>query len=124
MTDVMELPEPKGYKLLIAIPKKDETHANSVIVIPENDRRKEEIASIIGLVVKMGSQAYQDPEKFPDGAWCKEGDYILMRAYSGTRFKVRSSQGDQEFPSYQRRHSRGRRCRSTGHFPHIRSFYG
>jgi hypothetical protein len=35
MTDVMELPEPKGYKLLIAIPKKDETHANSVIVIPE-----------------------------------------------------------------------------------------
>jgi co-chaperonin GroES (HSP10) len=97
MTDVMELPEPKGYKLLIAIPKKDETHANSVIVIPENDRRKEEIASIIGLVVKMGSQAYQDPEKFPDGAWCKEGDYILMRAYSGTRFKVRSPQGDQEF---------------------------
>jgi co-chaperonin GroES (HSP10) len=45
----------------------------------------------------MGSQAYQDPEKFPDGAWCKEGDYVLMRAYSGTRFKVRSSQGDQEF---------------------------
>jgi co-chaperonin GroES (HSP10) len=96
--DVMkELPEPKGYKLLIAIPKKDETHANSVIVIPEMDRRKEEIASIIGLVVKIGTLAYKDEEKFPDGPWCNEGDFILMRAYSGTRFKITTPEGSQEF---------------------------
>ena len=96
--DVMkELPEPKGYKLLIAIPKKDETHANSVIVIPEMDRKKEEIASIIGLVVKVGTLAYKDEEKFPDGPWCNEGDFILMRAYSGTRFKITTPEGSQEF---------------------------
>jgi len=96
--DVMkELPEPKGYKLLIAIPKKDETHANSVIVIPEMDRKKEEIASIIGLVVKIGTLAYKDEEKFPDGPWCNEGDFILMRAYSGTRFKITTPEGSQEF---------------------------
>jgi co-chaperonin GroES (HSP10) len=94
---IKELPDPKGYKLLIAIPKKDETHANSVIVIPEMDRKKEEIASIIGLVVKVGSLAYKDEEKFPDGPWCQPGDFIIMRAYSGTRFKVSTPEGDQEF---------------------------
>ena len=24
---------------------------------------------------------------FPDGAWCKEGDFVMFRANSGTRFK-------------------------------------
>ena len=93
----LQLPEPKGYRILIAIPKKEETFKDSQIVIAESTRQKEEIASIVGLVVKLGPQAYQDPDKFPDGAWCKEGDYIIMRSYSGTRFKISTPQGDQEF---------------------------
>lgn len=91
------LPEPQGYRLLIAIPKKDETFKDSKIIIAESERRKEEIASIVGLVVKVGKEAYQDPDKFPNGPWCKEGDFIMMRSYSGTRFKVTTPEGDQEF---------------------------
>jgi hypothetical protein len=45
----------------------------------------------------MGSLAYKDQDKFPDGPWCKEGDFVLMRAYSGTRFKVIDKDGSQEF---------------------------
>lgn len=93
----LQLPEPKGYRILIAIPKKEETFKDSQIVIAESFRQKEEIASIVGLVVKLGPQAYQDPDKFPDGPWCKEGDYIVMRSYSGTRFKITTPAGDQEF---------------------------
>jgi co-chaperonin GroES (HSP10) len=48
-------------------------------------------------VVKLGAQAYDDPEKFPEGPWCKEGDFIIMKSYSGTRFKVTTDDGDQEF---------------------------
>jgi len=44
--------------------------------------------SIIGLVVDMGDQAYSDTERFPTGPWCKQGDYVMFRANSGTRFKV------------------------------------
>jgi len=91
------LPEPKGYKVLIAIPKKDNTFGNSTILIPEEHRKKEETASITGLVVKMGSLAYRDENKFPDGPYCQEGDFIVMRAYSGTRFTVKSDEGEQEF---------------------------
>jgi co-chaperonin GroES (HSP10) len=31
---------------------------------------------------------YADKEKFPTGPWCKEGDFVLVRAYSGSRFSV------------------------------------
>ena len=44
--------------------------------------------SIIGLVVDMGEQAYADKERFPTGAWCKQGDYVMFRANSGTRFRI------------------------------------
>ncbi len=91
------VPEPTGYRILIAIPKKEETFKDSQIIIAESLRQKEEIASIVGMVVKLGPQAYQDPDKFPNGPWCKEGDFIIMRSYSGTRFKVTTPEGDQEF---------------------------
>jgi hypothetical protein len=48
-------------------------------------------------VVKLGSLAYGDMDKFPDGPWCQEGDYIMMRSYSGTRFKIHAEAGEQEF---------------------------
>ena len=44
--------------------------------------------SIVGFVMKLGPDAYQDKKKFPNGAYCKEGDLILMRSYSGTRFSI------------------------------------
>ena len=93
----LELPIPKGYRILIAIPKKDKEFKDSKILIPEDQRRREETASIVGVVVTLGSMAYQDPDKFPDGPWCAEGDYIIMRSYSGTRFKITTPEGDQEF---------------------------
>ncbi len=44
--------------------------------------------SIMGLVMDMGEQAYSDEERFPTGAWCKQGDYVMFRANTGTRFTV------------------------------------
>ena len=38
----LQLPEPKGYRILIAIPKKDETFKGSSILIAETERKKEE----------------------------------------------------------------------------------
>jgi co-chaperonin GroES (HSP10) len=40
----------------------------------------------------MGSDAYKDERKFPNGPWCKEGDFVMFRSYSGTRFKVRGEE--------------------------------
>ena len=84
----LKMPTPMGYKLLIAIPKLDQTFENSSIVRPDHILKKEETATVVGLVVKLGSLAYKDMDKFPDGPWCKEGDFVIFRPYSGTRVKV------------------------------------
>jgi co-chaperonin GroES (HSP10) len=92
-----KIPEPTGYRILIAIPRLDEKFENTSIVRPENFAKREEMASVVGLVIKLGPLAYKDEEKFPTGAWCKEGDFIMMRSYSGTRFKIANKEGEQEF---------------------------
>jgi len=81
------LPEPKGYKLLIAVPEVQEKTEGG-IYMPDKLRNDEKVASIIGFVIRMGSSAYADEDKFPDGPYCKEGDFVIFRSYSGTRFKI------------------------------------
>jgi chaperonin GroES len=82
-----QLPDPKGFKILIALPELEEK-TDSGIYLPEQVREKESLATVCGFVLKMGTLAYQDSSKFPDGPWCKEGDWVLFRAYSGTRIKI------------------------------------
>tara|TARA_B100001057_G_scaffold56093_1_gene49754 strand:+ start:873 stop:1253 length:381 start_codon:yes stop_codon:yes gene_type:complete len=82
-----KLPEPTGYRLLIALPEIDEKTQGGVIM-PDGLVKDESTASIIGFVIKTGPDAYSDKERFPNGAWCKEGDFVIFRSYSGTRFKV------------------------------------
>ena len=81
------MPKPCGYKLLLAIPKVDETFTSGILK-PDALRKQEEVSTIIAAVVDMGSDAYKDPVKFPNGPWCKVGDYVIIRAYAGTRFKL------------------------------------
>ena len=82
-----QLPEPKGYKLLIALPEPDEMTEGGILKAAKT-LQDEEVGSIVGMVLKLGADAYNDPNRFPSGPLCKEGDFILMRSYSGTRFKV------------------------------------
>jgi len=83
------LPEPKGYRILIALPEVQEKTAGGIIR-PDDLRKKEETASIVGLVLKMGSDCYADEGRFPSGSYCKPGDYVIFRSYSGTRFKIKN----------------------------------
>jgi co-chaperonin GroES (HSP10) len=82
-----KLPEPAGWKILIEMPKVQEK-TDGGILRPDNLRALEETASILGYVRKMGNLAYKDKDKFPDGPWCKVGDWVMFRSYSGTRFKI------------------------------------
>jgi len=80
-----QLPEPKGYKMLIALPAPKEK-TDGGIIKSERTLRDEEVGSIVGYVLSVGPDAYSDPKRFPSGPFCKEGDWIVMRSYSGTRF--------------------------------------
>lgn len=81
------IPRPSGYKILVSLPTIKDTY-DSGIVKAESTRRNEEVSTIIASVLELGPDAYQDKVKFPSGPWCKVGDYIIIRAYSGTRFTL------------------------------------
>ena len=86
-TEPTQLPEPQGYKILIALPEHEEVSGGGII-IADQYRKREETASIVGFVLKMGPDCYKDENRFPTGPYCKEGDFIIMRSYSGTRMSI------------------------------------
>ena len=83
-----QLPKPVGYRVLVALPQQQDTYDGSNILKTDTVKRHDHIMSIMGLVMDMGEQAYGDKERFPTGAWCKQGDYVMFRANTGTRFTV------------------------------------
>ena len=84
----LQLPKPVGYRLLIALPKIDDTFGETGIVKAEKTVYEEKLLTVVGLVLDMGEQAYKDPDRYPSGPWCKVGDYVLFRANTGTRLRV------------------------------------
>ena len=82
-----QLPKPVGYKLLIALPTIEKTYESGIIKA-DKTVSEEQILSTIGLVLDIGDQAYVDPVRYPNGPWCKVGDYVMFRTSTGTRFKI------------------------------------
>ena len=82
-----QLPEPCGYKILIALPEQEEITDGGVIV-PDVIRDLEEYSTVVGFVMKLGPDCYKGDKKFPSGAYCKEGEFILFRAFQGTRIRI------------------------------------
>ena len=88
------LPAPKGYKVLIAVPSL-ERKSKGGIVLPEESMKREDMASVLGYVVARGPESYTGRDengdlKFPSGAYCKPGDWVALRSYTGTSFTVAS----------------------------------
>jgi len=47
-----------------------------------------QVTTNICKVLKMGRECYKDKEKFPSGPWCKEGDWVLITRYAGSRIRI------------------------------------
>lgn len=86
-----QLPVPTGYKMLVALPDVDEKY-ESGLVKADMTMQAEEVTTVVAFVIKMGPDCYKDSAKFPTGPWCKEGDFVILRAYSGTRIKVHNKE--------------------------------
>ena len=86
-----QLPKPVGYMVLVALPQVEEAYESGII---KADRTKHEeyILSTMGAVIDMGAEAYGDKERFPNGPWCKVGDFVMFRPNTGTRFKVNGAE--------------------------------
>ena len=83
------LPQPTGWRLLV-MPYAGKTMTDGGILLPDQAREREALATVVAYVLKLGPLAYADPNKFGDNAepWCQEGQWVCMGRYAGSRFKI------------------------------------
>ena len=82
-----QLPEPTGYHILVALPEVEDKF-DSGLAKADATMHYEQVLATVFFVVKLGPDCYKDEKRFPNGPWCKEGDFILARPNSGTRLKI------------------------------------
>ena len=83
------LPQPTGWRVLV-MPYQGKAKTASGLYIPDEVRERESVATTVAYVMKVGPLAYKDPDKFGSECepWCKEGQWVCIGRYSGSRFKI------------------------------------
>lgn len=84
---VDQLPEPSGWRMLV-LPFTPKEKTKGGIIFSQESLDKARIATNCGYVLKIGPDAYKDKEKFPQGAWCKEKDWVIFARYAGSRLPI------------------------------------
>ena len=86
-TEEHKLPKPTGWRMLV-LPFKMKEKTKGGLVLAETTLEKQQVASQCGLVLAMGPQCYKDKERYPEGPWCKENDWVMFARYAGSRIKI------------------------------------
>ena len=82
-----KLPEPTGWRLIV-LPFKMDERTKGGIIMNESTLEKQQVASQCGNVLAMGPQCYTDKERYPEGPWCKVGDWVIFARYAGSRIQI------------------------------------
>ena len=82
-----KLPKPTGWRILV-LPFKMKEVTKGGLHLAETTLERQQVASQVGLVMAMGPQCYKDTERYPEGPWCKEKDWVMFARYAGSRIKI------------------------------------
>jgi co-chaperonin GroES (HSP10) len=80
------VPQPTGWRILV-MPYQGRATTSGGVFVPEEVRERESVATVVAYVLKLGPLAYKD-EKYGSEPWCKEGQWVCIGRYSGSRFKI------------------------------------
>ena len=81
-----KLPKPTGWRILV-LPFKMKEKTKGGIIMSETTIERQQVASQCGLVISMGDQCY-DKERYPEGPWCKKGQWVVFARYAGSRIQI------------------------------------
>ena len=82
-----QLPRPSGYRILCAIPEQEKEYESGILKADETVRIEETLTTVL-FVVDLGPDCYSDKGRFPNGPWCKKGDFVLAKPYAGSRLVI------------------------------------
>jgi co-chaperonin GroES (HSP10) len=86
-----QIPNPKTYHLLCMLPEAKEEYEGGLLKANQT-MQYEELLSPVLFVAKMGPDAFKDEKRFPSGASCEVGDFVIVRPNSGTRMKIHGTE--------------------------------
>lgn len=81
------LPRPTGWRISL-LPYRGARLSKGGIAIADETQKKTQLATTCAYVLEVGPLAYCDEGKFPDGPWCKAGDWIVFGRYAGARIPI------------------------------------
>ena len=82
-----QLPKPSGYRILCAIPEIEKEFESGLIKADSTISFEEALTTVL-FVVELGPDCYKDETRFPNGPWCKKGDFVLVRPHTGSRLVI------------------------------------
>ena len=88
--------QPFGSRVLVQI-RTPKTKTASGIIIDSGSRDTEKWNTQVALVISVGPLAFKSrntQEPWPEGAWCKAGDFVRVPKYGGDRWEVPTQSGD------------------------------
>ena len=83
------IPQPTGWRVLV-MPYMGRDKTEGGVYVPDQARDRESKATVVAYVLKVGPLAYADQDKFGTDSepWCKEGDWVCIGRYAGSRFLI------------------------------------
>lgn len=84
---IERMPSPTGWRMLI-LPYRGKSKTQGGVYLPDKVIDDGQLTTVVGYVMKQGPLCYKDADKFPDGPWCKQGDWVIFARYAGSRFKI------------------------------------
>jgi len=81
------LPRPTGWRIVV-LPYRGAQKTKGGIELAKETMERQQLTTTCAYVLAVGPLAYKDTDKFPDGPWCKEGDWIIFGRYAGARMMI------------------------------------
>jgi co-chaperonin GroES (HSP10) len=88
--------QPFGSRVLVQIRSPKQKTASGII-IDRGSKDTEKWNTQVGKILAVGPLAFKNRntmESWPEGSWCKEGDYVRVAKYGGDRWEVPLADGE------------------------------
>ena len=85
--ETSKLPVPTGWRILV-LPHRGKGKTKGGVILSDKTVEETQIATNVGLVLAIGPDAYNDKDRFPNGPWCKEKDWVIFARYAGSRLNI------------------------------------
>ena len=87
---------PFGSRVLVQI-RSPKTKTAAGIIIDNGSRDTEKWNTQVAKVISVGALAFKNRntmDSWPEGSWCKPGDYVRVAKYGGDRWEVPMPNGE------------------------------